>query len=104
MQQKRSFQGKESFQVLVTMYVTSLYMNIPHEMELDAYREILNTRDVLDPPTNELVHPIDILLRKNKFFFDNLHYLQKHGTAMGTLMSPSYASIFMGKLEGDLLQ
>ena len=42
--------------------------------------------------------------KKNHFSFDGLHYLQKHGTAMGTRMTPSYTNIFMGKLERDLLQ
>ena len=33
------------------------------------------------------------------FSFNNEHYLQKHGTAMGTRMAPSYANLFMGKFE-----
>ena len=32
-----------------------------------------------------------------------VHYLQIQGTAMGTKMAPSYANIFMGHLEGQLL-
>ena len=35
---------------------------------------------------------------------EGLHYLQQHGTAMGTHMAPSYANLFMGKLEQMLLQ
>jgi hypothetical protein len=31
--------------------------------------------------------------------FTGDHYLQVSGTAMGTKMAPSYANIFMGKLE-----
>ena len=30
--------------------------------------------------------------------------LQVHGTAMGTRMAPSYANIFMGRLENRLLE
>ena len=36
--------------------------------------------------------------------FDGRFYLQKQGTAMGTKMAPSYANLFMGKLELRLLQ
>ena len=40
-----------------------------------------------------------MILTMNNFSFDNEHYLQKHGTAMGTRMAPSYANLFMGKFE-----
>ena len=90
--------------LLVTLDVVSLYTNIPHQEGLDAYREILNPREVLNPPTEDIVHLISIILKRNNFSFDGLHYLQKQGTAMGTRMAPSYANIFMGKFEIDLLQ
>jgi hypothetical protein len=32
------------------------------------------------------------------------HFLQINGTAMGTKMAPSYANIFMGKLEKLIIQ
>ena len=31
-------------------------------------------------------------------------WLQKHGTAMGTCMAPSYANLFMGALEEKMLE
>ena len=36
--------------------------------------------------------------------FEDEHFLQIHGTAMGTWMAPSYANIFMGMLENRILQ
>ena len=63
--------------VLVTLDVTSLYTNIPYEEGLDACREMLDTWGVLDPPTDDIVHLISLILKKNKFFFNGLHYLQK---------------------------
>jgi hypothetical protein len=39
-----------------------------------------------------------MVLKKN-FTFNGDHYIQINGTAMGTKMAPSYANIFMGKLE-----
>ena len=39
-----------------------------------------------------------MILTMNNFSINNEH-LQKHGTAMGTRMAPSYANLFMGKIE-----
>ena len=90
--------------LLVTLDVTSLYTNIPREEGLDACREALDTREVLDSPTDYIINLIDLVFKTNNFSFDNTHYLQKHGTAMGTRMAPSYANLFMGRLERDVLQ
>jgi len=39
----------------------------------------------------------------NNFTFNGRHYLQKHGTAMGTKMAPSFANLFLAKFEHDAL-
>ncbi len=44
------------------------------------------------------------LLNKNSFAFNNEHFLQIHGTAMGSPMAPTDANIFMAMLERKLLQ
>ena len=44
----------------------------------------------------------DIVLQNNVFEFNDKLYLQKQGTAMGTKMTPSYAKLFMGKIEKQL--
>ena len=90
--------------LLVILDVISLYTNVLHQEGLDPCRKTLNKRDVLNPPAEDIVQLILFILKKNNFFFNVLHYLQKHKTAMGTRMAPSYANIFMGKLECDLLQ
>jgi hypothetical protein len=46
-----------------------------------------------------LVTMITMVLKKNNFTFNGDHYLQINDTAIGTKMAPSYANIFMGKLE-----
>ena len=40
-----------------------------------------------------------MILTMNNFEFENNHYLQLHGTAVGTKMAPAYANLFMGDLE-----
>ena len=59
---------------------------------------MLNTREVLHPPTDDLIHLIKLVYTKNSFTFNDEPYLQIHGTAMGTKMASSYANIFMGDL------
>ena len=46
---------------------------------------------------------LEYILKENYFTFNDKLYLQKHGTAMGTKMAPSFANIFMGALEQTLL-
>ena len=70
---------------------------------MEVCREALNTRDAPDPPTDDVVHLIALILKKNNFSFNGENYLQKHGTVMGTWMAPSIANLFMGKLEKNLL-
>jgi len=53
----------------------------------------------MDPLTKSLVDLLTLVLKCNIFEFNGDHYLQVQGTAMGTKMSPSYASIFMDYLE-----
>ena len=89
--------------LLVTLDVRSLYTNIPHSEGIEACRAALNTRQVLQPPTEDLIHLIKLILTKNNFTFEEEHYLQIHGTTMGTRMAPSYANLFMGNLERKIL-
>ena len=47
-------------------------------------------------PSNEsLLTLLDAILTKNNFTFNNEHYLQIAGTAMGTKTAPSYANIVL---------
>ena len=85
---------------LVTMDVTFLYMNIPHDDGIAECRKIGEQRTVQEPPTVEM---LTLVLKSNNFTFEGNHYLQINGTAMGTKMAPSYANIFMGELQERLL-
>ncbi len=54
-------------------------------------------------PPHKVIHQfLEHILKENFTFKDQL-YLQKHGTAMGTKMTPSFANIFMGALEKSFL-
>ena len=90
---------------LVTMDVQSLYTNIPHDEGVQAIRRFLNAHSSIDDnlDIDGLAKSAEFILKHNYFSFDNQHYLQKQGTAMGTKMAPAYANIFMAVLEEEFL-
>ena len=90
---------------LVTLDVSSLCTNIPHNEGIDACRHFLNTRhrNASSSSTETLCDFIRMILTMNNFSFNDKHYLQAHGTAMGTKMAPSYANLFLAKFETDAL-
>ena len=44
---------------------------------------------------------LNLILQENSFQF--CHYLQTHGTAMGTKMAVAFANVFMAKVETEVL-
>ena len=46
---------------------------------------------------------IPLILTKNCFSFNDNHYVQIHGTAMGIRMAPSFANLSMERLECEFL-
>ena len=89
--------------LLLTLHVRPLYTNIPHEEGIEACRSLLETRNVQELPMSDIIELITLILKRNNFSFDDNHYLQIKGTAMGTRMAPSYANIFMDSLERKIL-
>ena len=45
-----------------------------------------------------------VILTMNNFVFDDEHFIQQHGTAMGTRMAPSFANLFMREFERKALE
>lgn len=90
---------KES--LLVTIDVTSLYTNILHSDGINGVKHYLEQRKSQTPSTNFLTTLIHFILSMNCFRFQESYYLQQKGTAMGTRMAPSYANLYMGKMEKD---
>ena len=90
--------------ILGTLDVTSLYTNIPHNEGIEACRFFLQKRHDKHIPTETICDLIRIILNMNNFTFNGRHYLQKHGTAMGTKMAPSFANLFLAKFEHDALR
>ena len=86
---------------LVTLDVTSLYTNIPHDQGVRAIAEKLAAeRTGPQCPSNQnVIKLLRLVLECNNFKFNNTDYLQINGTAMGTKLAPSYANLFMDNFE-----
>ena len=75
-------------------------MNIRHLDGLTALKEAFSTADV-NEDTNVLLQLCEFILTHNVFQFNNINYIQKQGTAMGTKMAPSYAILYMDHFERE---
>ena len=75
--------------IMVTIDVVGLYPHISHDEGLQSIREALNNRENPEIPTRTIVDLAELLLRNNNFQFNENHYLQTLGTAIGTKMAPS---------------
>lgn len=52
---------------------------------------------------NDIVDFTELVLKNNNFEYNGKHFIQTLGTAIGTRMVPSYANIFMDRLERQLI-
>jgi hypothetical protein len=93
--------------ILTSFDVVNLYSNIPHNLGLQSieywlnrFPELLNNRF----SQSFITESIKIILENNNFIFDDKHYSQTKGTAMGTKFAPTYATLVMGFLEQKLYE
>ena len=91
--------------ILVTMDVKSLYTNIPQDLGIQHCLEAMQHfyQGKLPLPIQDLQQMFIFILKHNYFEFDKKHYLQIHGTAMGTPFAPNFANIFMHNCESRIL-
>ena len=90
---------------LVTMDVTSLYTNIPNmEGLVSIARSLIKHQPDFKLKYKTILELLKLVLHKNNFQFNGEHYLQIGRTAMGTKVAPSYANLFMARLEEKLLE
>ena len=87
--------------VLATLDVSSLYTNIPQEEGIDVvcryYEDHYEQK--LPIPTSDLRKLMRLILEENSFKFNEKHFVQTHGIAMGTKMAVAFSVIFMADLE-----
>ena len=88
------------------MDVTSLYTNIPQEEGITTVCNAYETSYKSSPPipARFIREMLQLILKENSFQFNGKHYLQTHGTAMGTKMAVAFANIFMNVIETELIR
>ena len=96
-----TIEGINEDSLLVSLDVTSLYTNIPNQEGIEAsYQALLNHRGMVNNPSNlSIAELLTLVLTLNNFRFNEEHYLQIGGTAMGTRLAPSFANIYMNHFE-----
>ena len=89
--------------LLVTLDVSSLYTNIPNREGILAVAAHLRQDRTKDPIIPFLLKLLELVLHRMNFEFNENHYLQVGGTAMGTAVAPNYANLFMDRFETKAL-
>ena len=88
--------------LLTTFDVCSLYTSIPHDLGIEAIEYFLdkypNTIDKLFKK-EFILEGLKFILKNNTFLFNGDNFLQLVGTAMGTIVAPTYATLVMAFLE-----
>lgn len=90
--------------MIITADIKSLYTRIPND---DGVRNVVksicsDTANKIKP--RALGTLLDLTLRNNVFAFGEQFFVQINGTAMGTIMAPTYANVYLkAKEEASLL-
>jgi hypothetical protein len=88
--------------ILATLDITSMYTNIPKQEGMRAAEEALRKfrkGPGLKPTNKSLLVLLDLVLSLNNFTFNGSHFLQIKGTAIGTMVAPSFACNYGGWFE-----
>lgn len=87
---------------LFTFDAVSMYTNISISDGLTAFKALLIEYAHEVPknfPTELFLKVLKIVMSRNVFQFDDLYYLQKIGTAMGTSAACMYATLYQALYE-----
>jgi hypothetical protein len=89
--------------ILFTLDVKSLYTNIPHQEGISHIARILAGKQNLPLAASRILQLLKLVLTKNNFEFNEKHFLQIKGVAMGSIMAPTFAILYLSVLEEKLL-
>ena len=77
------------------MDINSMYPSILQEEGIQA---LLKHDNLLPFPKMTTTRLLNFILKENYFIFNNKHYHQTKGVAMGTPIAPTFANFFMYEL------
>ncbi|KAL7391405.1 hypothetical protein ABVT39_008901 [Epinephelus coioides] len=84
------------------MDIESLYTNVPIQGGLRAAETFLLKENRTTPSTKCILKLLETVLTTNYFMFVK-DFLQVSGVSMGSKMSPSFASLYVGLFEEDVV-
>ena len=84
---------------IVTGDVTALYTNMDLRRSMDEVRAIFSANPDPRRPDEAILSLLDIALNYNDFKFDDQHFLQTTGIAMGKRFAPNLANIYLIKFD-----
>ena len=88
---------------LVSFDVVSLFTSIPVKLAIQVAKDLLSNDDTLQDrttiPVDDIVGLLDFCLSSTNFKYNNNHYQQIFGTAMGSPVSAVTANLVMEDLE-----
>lgn len=90
--------------ILFCMDVKALYPNVPRKEARVSVEGALEKRKDKSIPPKSVLKMMDMVLENNNFCFDDKHYLQMEGTAIGSRLGMNYASTYLGDWERQLLE
>ena len=89
---------------LVSFDVKSLFTSIPLQLALDCTKTAINKSPYQPPlPTDDLMDLLQFSLTSTYFQYNDKHYKQPHGTAMGSPVSVVVAEIVIQNIEEQAL-
>ena len=88
--------------------VTALFTSVPIHPALNIIRDLLETDETLSNrcvlPAQSIIELLGFCLHNTYFSFQKKFYEQVEGTAMGSLVSPIVANLYMEHFEGEALR
>lgn len=85
--------------IIFSMDAVSLYTNIDTHYAINFLRTNHTHLRYEGPNMNCLCDALEIIMQNNHFKFNNTHFQQINGTAMGTAPAPPYANLVLGLFE-----
>ena len=94
---------------IITSYdVTALFTCIPPDDAIQVVRECLEKDGTLSERTDlsvdQIVELVTICLKTTYFSYNNKFFLQQHGCAMGSAVSPIVVNLYMERFEQEVLR
>ena len=79
--------------IIVSFDIVNMFTSIDNKCGLKSVHNILELRESKFPPTSCIIETLELCLSCNNSIFNNMNYLQIHGTAQGPHISCSYADL-----------